>query len=117
MVSLCSEPPAVRALTDPLLTRPDGGAYDKEKAAIDEANPTSFGDTLYGITVGSEGMYRGTYNAEELVAWIGDMQKSYPDASIGTADSWNSWANGSMDSIIPSVDIAYGLSLRDYAHD
>lgn len=86
--------------------RPDGGAYQKEKAAIDAADPTSFGDTLYGITVGSEGMYRGTYNAQELVGWIGEVQKSYPNTHIGTADSWNCWANGTMDSIITS-----GISL------
>jgi glucan 1,3-beta-glucosidase len=82
--------------------RPDGGAYDKEKAAVDEADPTSFGDTLYGISIGSEGMYRGTYNGDELLGWISDMQKSYPDTQLGTADSWNCWNNGSMDAIINS---------------
>jgi glucan 1,3-beta-glucosidase len=86
-------------------TRPDGGAYAKEKAAIDAANPTQYGDALYGITVGSEGMYRGTYNADDLVGWVQDMKNSYPSVAIGSADSWNCWANGTMDSIINSVDL------------
>ncbi|KIX04861.1 uncharacterized protein Z518_05732 [Rhinocladiella mackenziei CBS 650.93] len=96
---------------------PDGGAYEKEKAAVDDADPTSYGDTLYGITVGSEGMYRGTYTAEELVGWIGDMKQSYPDTKIGTADSWNCWANGTMDSIITSgldLILANGFSYWQY---
>lgn len=82
--------------------RPDGGAWEKEKAALDAADPASFGDTVYGITVGSEGMYRGTYDAEELVGWIQETKKDYPKVLVGTADSWNCWANGSMDSIISS---------------
>ena len=90
------------------LSRPDEGAYDKEKAAVDEADPTSFGDTLYGITIGSEGLYRGTYQVDDLLGWISDMQKDYPNTQLGTADSWNCWHNGSMDSIINSgIQLAY----------
>ena len=90
------------------LFRPDEGAYDKEKAAVDEADPTSFGDTLYGITIGSEGLYRGTYQVDDLLGWISDMQKDYPNTQLGTADSWNCWHNGSMDSIINSgIQLAY----------
>lgn len=87
------------------VSRPDGGAYAKEKAAIDAANPTQYGDTLYAITLGSEGIYRGTYSADDLVGWLKDMKNDYPDVTIGTADSWNGWANGSMDSIIRNVDL------------
>jgi len=95
---------------------PDGGAYQKEKAAIDAANPTQYGDTLYGITVGSEGMYRGTYNADDLVGWVKDMKNTYPNVAIGSADSWNCWANGTMDSIINSVDLvlANGFAYWQY---
>lgn len=81
---------------------PDGGVYQKEKDPIVAADPESFGDTLFGITVGSEGMYRGTYTADELTEWIGDMKKQFPNTKIGTADSWNCWYNGSMDGIIKS---------------
>lgn len=81
---------------------PDGGVYDKEKAPIVAANVEQYGDTLFGISVGSEGMYRGTYDAQSLIGWIQDMKKSFPNTKIGTADSWSGWSNGSMDGIIKS---------------
>lgn len=81
---------------------PDGGVYEKEKTPIVDANVEEYGDTLFGITVGSEGMYRGTYSQNELITWIGDMKETFPDTKIGTADSWNCWNNGSMDGIIKS---------------
>lgn len=67
-----------------------------------DADPTSYGDTLYGITVGSEGIYRGTYSSSDLTGWISDMQNTFPSATIGTADSWTGWANGTMDDVIQS---------------
>jgi len=96
---------------------PDGGSYEKEKAPITDANVQKYGDTLYGITVGSEGMYRGTYQASDLVGWISDMKSSFPGVTIGTADSWNSWQNGSMDSIITSgisLALANGFAYWQY---
>ena len=84
------------------LNRPDGGAYEKEKAPLVDADLGQYGDTLYGITVGSEGIYRGTYSEGDLMGWISDMQQTFPDVVLGTADSWNGWANGTMDNIITS---------------
>lgn len=81
---------------------PDGGAYDREKKALVDADLSSYSDTVFGISVGSEGIYRGTYSEEELLAWLADMEKTFPGTLIGTADSWNGWANGSMDGIINS---------------
>lgn len=81
---------------------PDGGSYDKEKKPIVDANVEQYGDTLFGITVGSEGMYRGTYTAKELSGWLTDMKQTFSKTKIGTADSWNCWNNGSMDGIIKS---------------
>lgn len=81
---------------------PDGGAYAAEKAPIVNANVEQYGDTLYGITVGSEGIYRNTYTTSQLVSWMADMQKTFPDVLIGTADSWEGWANGTMDNVIQS---------------
>lgn len=87
---------------------PDGGVYQKEKGFIEDANVEQYGDTLFGITVGSEGMYRGTYHADDLIGWIGDMKKSFPNTKIGTADSWNCWTNGTMDGIIKSgIDLVW----------
>ncbi|ETN36586.1 uncharacterized protein HMPREF1541_08864 [Cyphellophora europaea CBS 101466] len=81
---------------------PDGGAYSREKKALVDADLEQYGDTVYGVTVGSEGIYRGTYSEKDLLGWIDDMHKTFPDTLIGTADSWNGWANGSMDGIITS---------------
>jgi len=81
---------------------PDGGAYNKEKKPIQDANIAQYGSTVFGITVGSEGMYRGTYDASSLLGWLSDMKSTFPNTKIGTADSWNCWNNGSMDSIITS---------------
>jgi glucan 1,3-beta-glucosidase len=81
---------------------PDGGAYEAEKASITAANVGQYGDTLYGITVGSEGIYRGSYTTTDLVGWISDMSSSFPGVTIGTADSWEGWANGTMDPVISS---------------
>ena len=81
---------------------PDNGAYQAEKTAIVNANVGQYGDTLYGITVGSEGIYRGTYSTNDLVGWISDMSSTFSGVTIGTADSWNGWANGTMDSVIQS---------------
>jgi glucan 1,3-beta-glucosidase len=82
--------------------RPDGGAYSREKKALVDADLEQYGDTVMGVTVGSEGIYRGTYSEPELLEWLDDMQSTFPDTLIGTADSWNGWANGSMDGIIGS---------------
>ena len=81
---------------------PDNGAYQAEKAPIENANVGQYGNTLYGITVGSEGIYRGTYTTSDLIGWISDMSSSFPGVTIGTADSWEGWANGTMDSVIQS---------------
>ncbi|RMZ87763.1 hypothetical protein DV736_g5007, partial [Chaetothyriales sp. CBS 134916] len=96
---------------------PDGGAYQKEKAPLVNADLGEYGNTLYGITVGSEGMYRGTYSEDDLLGWLSDMQQTFPDVTIGTADSWTSWANGSMDSVITSgikLVLANGFAYWQY---
>lgn len=85
----------------------DDTIYNKEKAPIVSADVEQYGDTLFGITVGSEGIYRGTYNAGQLTAWIGDMKKTFPNTKIGTADSWSCYTNGSLDNVITSgIDLA-----------
>ncbi|RMD43246.1 hypothetical protein DV735_g1884, partial [Chaetothyriales sp. CBS 134920] len=96
---------------------PDGGAYEKEKASLVAAKVADYGSTLYGITIGSEGMYRGTYSEDDLLGWISDMQSTFPDVSLGTADSWTSWADGSMDKVITSgiqLVLANGFAYWQY---
>lgn len=90
---------------------PDGPAkiYNDQVAQLQAANLQQYGDTLYGITVGSEGLYRGTYQVSDLLGWLADSKSKFGFTKIGTADSWNCWYNGSMDAIIksPNLDLAY----------
>ena len=55
---------------------------------------------MYAITVGSEALYRGSLTASALLAKIQDMQSTFPDIKIGTADSWNKYQDGTADPII-----------------
>lgn len=55
---------------------------------------------MYAITVGSEALYRGSLTALQLLAKIQDMHTTFPSVKIGTADSWNKYADGTADELI-----------------
>lgn len=55
---------------------------------------------MYAITVGSEALYRGDLTGPELLTKIKDMQDTFPNVKIGTADSWNKYADGTADAVI-----------------
>ena len=61
---------------------------------------------MYGITVGSEGIYRfntnqsGGYTDTQLTAWMADAIATFPNISVGTADTAYSYSNGSMENAI-----------------
>lgn len=55
---------------------------------------------MYAITVGSEALYRGSLTALQLLAKIQDMHTTFPGVKIGTADSWNKYADGTADELI-----------------
>ncbi len=55
---------------------------------------------MYAITVGSEALYRGSLSGPELLAKIKDMEAEFPNIKIGTADSWNKYADGTADVLI-----------------
>ena len=57
-------------------------------------------NALYAITVGSEALYRGSLTGLQLLAKIKDMQTTFPSIKIGTADSWNKYADGTADELI-----------------
>ncbi|KAI9735189.1 MAG: glycoside hydrolase 3 protein [Cirrosporium novae-zelandiae] len=57
-------------------------------------------DYVYGITVGSEALYRGDLTGEELLTYINKVQAEFPSLLIGTADSWNKYTDGSADALI-----------------
>ena len=52
------------------------------------------------MTVGSETLYRGNFTGAELLAKIRDVKAILPDTKVGTADSWNKFADGTADAVI-----------------
>ena len=69
------------------------------KAAVLEYAP-QFKDQVYGVTVGSEGLYRGSYTADSLLEKINEIKTALPDVKVGTADSWNKFNDGTADPLI-----------------
>ena len=45
-------------------------------------------------------LYRGDLTASELLDMINDMKSTFPDILVGTADSWNKYADGTADPLI-----------------
>ncbi|KAK5675090.1 glycoside hydrolase 3 protein [Elasticomyces elasticus] len=82
-------------------------SFKADKSAIQEyAN--QFPEQVYAVTVGSETLYRGNFTGEELLVKIEDVKSILPSSvKIGTADSWNKYADGTADALIKSgsVDI------------
>lgn len=74
-------------------------SFSKDKAALQSAVPGNE-DAVYAITVGSETLYRGNFTGEELLGKINEVQEMFPKTLIGTADSWNKYADGTADPVI-----------------
>lgn len=77
-------------------TDPD---YEADKSALQKAIPLN-ADAVYAITVGSETLYRKDLTGSELLLKIKDMESAFPDVLVGTADSWNKYADGAADPLI-----------------
>lgn len=81
-------------------TRPDvPESFNADKAALKKAVPGNE-DVVSAITVGSEALYRGDLKATELLEMIREVQKMFPKIPVGTADSWNKYADGTADPLI-----------------
>jgi len=78
----------------------------QDKSAL-QASVPAFKDQVYAVTVGSETLYRGNFTGEELLAKIHDVKGVLPQGvKVGTADSWNKYADGTADAVIKGgVDI------------
>ncbi|WPG99735.1 glycoside hydrolase family 17 protein [Acrodontium crateriforme] len=80
-------------------------SFQADKAAILQYAP-QYKDQVYAVTVGSETLYRGNFTGEQLMEKINDVKQSLPNVKIGTADSWNKFADGTGDAVIKGgVDI------------
>jgi len=80
-------------------------SFDKDLKAITDV-AKQYTDTIYAVTVGSETLYRGNFTGEELKDKISTVKSALPKSiKVGTADSWNKFADGTGDAIIGTADI------------
>jgi len=75
-------------------------SFKKDTDALTKYVP-QYKEQVYGITVGSEALYRGNFTGKQLLEKINTVKGLLPDVKrIGTADSWNKFADGTGDDLI-----------------
>jgi len=80
-------------------------SFEKDLKAITDV-ADQYASTIYAVTVGSETLYRGNFTGEELKEKISTVKSALPSGiKVGTADSWNKFADGTADAIIGTADI------------
>ncbi|CBX92768.1 similar to glucan 1,3-beta-glucosidase [Plenodomus lingam JN3] len=80
-------------------------SFNKDLKAITDV-AQQYSDTIYAVTVGSETLYRQNFTGEELKDKINIVKSQLPEGmKIGTADSWDRFADGTANPIIGVVDI------------
>ena len=80
--------------------RPDTDeAFNQDFGALKKTIPGNE-DVIHAITVGSEALYRGDLSAQKLLQRINQVKKQFPTITVGTADSWNKFADGTADPLI-----------------
>lgn len=61
---------------------------------------------IYAVTVGSETLYRGNFTGDQLKDKINTVKSKVGGGiKVGTADSWNKYADGTADAIYGTADI------------
>jgi len=90
--------------TDPILTPLNYGpdtdeSYNNDLSAITTYAP-QYQDVVAAITVGSETLYRGNFTGPQLLEKIQAVKSAVSWAKVGTADSWNKYADGTADAVI-----------------
>ncbi|KAJ5902195.1 Glucan 1-3-beta-glucosidase [Penicillium taxi] len=73
-------------------------SFQKDFAALQKAIPGNE-DVVEAITVGSETLYRGDLTGPQLHNYIGVVANKFPTVTVGTADSWNKFADGTADTL------------------
>jgi glucan 1,3-beta-glucosidase len=83
--------------------RPDAdSSYNLDRNAIAQYAPL-YPDQVWGVSVGSETLYRGNFTGAQLVAKMTEVKNQLGGKfRIGTADSWNKFADGTADAVIQS---------------
>ncbi|GLI73801.1 glycoside hydrolase 3 protein [Penicillium ochrochloron] len=73
-------------------------SFQKDFAALKKTVPGNE-DVIEAITVGSETLYRGDLTGPQLHNYISAVAKQFPKVTVGTADSWNKFADGTADDL------------------
>ncbi|KAJ5938099.1 Glucan 1-3-beta-glucosidase [Penicillium verhagenii] len=73
-------------------------SFTKDFAALKQAVP-GYEDVVEAITVGSETLYRGDQTGPSLHNYIGLVANQFTSITVGTADSWNKFADGTADDL------------------
>jgi glucan 1,3-beta-glucosidase len=84
-------------------------SFDADMAAITAVAP-KYASSIYAVTVGSETLYRGNFTGEQLADKINTVKTALKGVTstpikIGTADSWNKFADGTGDAVIGAADL------------
>jgi len=79
------------------------GALEKDLRAI-KGVARKYKAQIHAVTVGSETLYRKDFDGEELLNQINHVKSQLPGIVVGTADSWNKYADGTADPLIGNVD-------------
>ena len=58
---------------------------------------------MEAITVGSETLYRGDQTGASLHKYIGVVANHFKNIPVGTADSWNKFADGTADDLFTNI--------------
>lgn len=93
----------------------DEAHFDAEKDALTTYLPSISKNSIAGISVGSEALYRGDLTPQALASKISEIKSllsditdkdgnSYSGVSVGTVDSWNIWVNGTNAPAIQAAD-------------
>jgi glucan 1,3-beta-glucosidase len=82
-------------------TRPDTDAQYAADLAIIKQYAPQYTAQVYAVTVGSETLYRGSFTGPTLASKISAVKSALGGGiKVGTADSWNKWADGTGDAVI-----------------
>lgn len=77
-------------------------SYNADTGAIVQYAP-QYADQVWGVSVGSETLYRGNFTGPALVSKMQEVKNKLGGKfKIGTADSWNKYADGTADAVIQS---------------
>lgn len=96
----------------------DASTFQREQATLKSELPKLSVDTIKGITVGSESLYRKDLSVDDLAAAIITIKKllkdikdkngkSYESVPVGTVDSWNIMVDGATAPVIKAADMVF----------